>query len=228
MASTATSRSWNDALDNLGENLVRLGSSLRAYEERPGGLSSDEEIVTTVDPLAVRFSAAFRQARPILEYTERYFLRLEPSGPEGGTPPSSKEHSLRDADTLVHEAILSTQEIISLLERVVEASQVDAAKTRRILQPTLRQLSDSFVDVGWELRIVCHEFSSEVGLTASPPARLDELGAGAAVLIRDMASVARQLRSSRKLWFRIERRLSAILTGPPVSGRPGSGGPEVR
>lgn len=222
MAASATSRSWNEALDNLGENLVRLGSSLRAHEDKPGGLSSDEEIVTTLGPLAAKFAAAFRQAQPILEYTERFFLRLEPSGPGTKPPTADTETLLRDADTLVHEAILSAREIVSFLDRLVEVSRVDAGRTRRILQPILHQFSDSVVNVGWELRTVCHEFSSEVNLTGSPPAHLEELGVGATVLTRDMVSTARQLRSSRKLWFRTEQRLAAIPVSVPAGGRAGS------
>ena len=219
MTSSEPSRTWTEALDNLGENLIRLGSSFRAREEKAGGLASDEEIVTAIGPLASKYAAAFGQTQSVLATTEKHFLKLRPSGEDDAASPAGGEVSPQKAETLVHEAILSTQEIISLLDHIARAGQIDAARTREVLQPSLHEFSDSAVTVGWELRTICHEFSAEAKLVGSVPSRLEDLGHGAALLTHEMVSAARLLRSTRKAWFRIDQRLTALIGGS-TGGKP--------
>ena len=220
MSSADTPPTWYEALDNLGENLVRLGTSFRAHEEKPGGLSSDEEILTSLAPTAAKFAAAIRQTQPVLISTERHFLRMQPSLLLRTTPVAGGEEGRHTADTLVHEAILSAREIVALLSDLHRAGQTDAARTRRILEPSLHELAETTVALGWELRSVCHELSSEVELLGGTPTRLEEFGPGAAVLTQDMASAARHLRTARRGWFRLGQHLAAVARAPAVPGKP--------
>ncbi len=215
-------RTWTDGLDNLGENLIRLSSALKTLETTPTTLSSDTAFASAIGQAAAGYARAFRQTRPVLVAVEKPFLGLVPSGPDDDLPEGADAEDLQQAHTLLHEGILASQEIVSLLERAQRASETAPAATRQILEPALAGLADSTGGAGWELRTVCHEYQAEVRLYGTPPTRLGDIGPGARGLLRDMAGAARRLRAARREWFRIDQRLAAAtgVSSEPVSGAP--------
>ena len=207
--SSARSRTWTDGLDNLGENLIRLSTALKSVEESAGSSATDASYVAGTGQLGERFGLAFRQAHPVLVSGEKAFLDLVPSGPAASLPSPTGDENPQQAHTLVHEAILASQEIVSLLERMARAGALDAAITRKILQSSLHQFAETTASVGWELKAVCHEYLAEVSLLGGAPATIEDLGPGAAGIVNDMAGAARRLRAARREWFRTDHRLAA-------------------
>jgi hypothetical protein len=214
-------RPWNEGLDNFGENLIRLGASLKAIQDSPSATGSDANFAAAVAQAATGFRLAFRQALPVLTRGERAFLQLVPTseGMELSTHP--REDSPQHAHTLVHEGVLACVEVLSLLERIDSASTTQPGGTRQVLQSALNPLSESTTSAGWEIRTICHEFASEVKLSGLEPANLEDLGPGAVGLIHDMAVAAHHLRTARREWYRVEQRLAAAVgarTGQGTAG----------
>jgi hypothetical protein len=212
---TPSNRTWVDGLDNLGENLVRLSTALKGLEETPAAMASDATFAEATGSLAEAFALAFRQAHPVLVSTEDSFVLLTAESAPQTWAADVGEESPHQAGALVHEAILCSQEIVSLLVRIAQAGRLNAGLTRRLLQPALPKLADSASVIGWELKGICHEFQAEVKLLRTPPVTLKDLGAGARALARDMADAAGRLRTLRKDWFRTDHRLTAA-TGAAV------------
>lgn len=219
----ARARTWVDGLDNLGENLIRLATSVRTIEDTPAALASDAAFAVSMGQMVSGFETAFRQAVPVLVGDEKSFLRLIPMGMASGAGSGDDSASPRQAQTLVHEGILGCQEIASLLGRVAGAAEADPAVTRQILQAALRQLSDSTAATGWDLRAVCHEYQSEVRLSGSVPMVLADLGPGAHSLMNDMARAATKMRGARREWYRLNQRLAAAIGLGPTLPPPGRG-----
>jgi hypothetical protein len=216
----AARRPWTEALDNLGENLIRLGSSIRSVEKTPGILSNDANFATSLGQLASVFGAAFRQAQPALEAGEDSYLRLLPAEVDTRLPAHPGEEDPRWATTLFHESILGSREIIQLLARITQGLNAGPEIPRKILRLSLHSWSESVLTVGWEIRDVCHEYLAEVELAGGPPTSLEDLGPGYLGLLRDLTSAARQMRAMRRQWYRLDSRLAAaagLKTGSGVA-----------
>lgn len=218
----AKPRPWNEGLDNLGENLLRFGAALKTIEESPAAMATDASFAASIGQSSAGFRLAFRQVLPVLVRGESSFLELVPMGTTTELFSHSREDSPQHAHTLLHESVLACHEMLSLLERIDRTSDTQPGGTRQVLQGSLALLSESTTGVGWELRTICHEYSSEVKLLGVEPSNLEDLGPGAIGLIHDMALAAHHLRDARRAWFRIEQRLTAAA-GPRVA--PPEGGP---
>jgi hypothetical protein len=214
-----TPRTWTKGLDNLGENLIRLGAALKSIEEAPGVKSDDTSFANALGQTATAFRVAFRQALPVLSESEPEFLREVPENPALPTPREKEEENLGRAHSLLHESILGSLEIVALLERLSQSERADPATTRQVMQGSLHQLAESTTSVGWELRSVCHEYASEARLTAVEAFTVGDLEPGAYALMHDMAGAARRMRAARRDWFRVEQHLAAA-TGSHALRRP--------
>ena len=219
------SRSWNEVLDNLGENLIRLGTSLSALSEHPTTPPNDAGFAQSTERIATGFRLAFRQARPALSSGQKVFLQLTRASVEelataqtvGGTEHASRAH------TLVHEGILVCQEMVTLLNQVEQASQAEPESLRRTLIPSLPRLAEMTASAGWELRTVCHEYDSEVRLAESNGVSIKDLVPASMGLLHDMAVAAQGLREARREWFRVGQRLASAVG---VEARPADSGVE--
>lgn len=198
-----------DGLDNLGENLIRLATSLKTLEESPVTTTSDFAFAEATGKLAEAYDRAFRQTHPVLVSSEDVFIELVADTESQSWVPGLSEERPHQAGSLVHEAILSSQEIVSLLARIAQAGRIHASMTRRLLEPSLPPFTESASVIGWELKGICHEYRAEVKLLGHAPASLKDLGAGARALATDMVDAASRLRSARREWFRIDHRLAA-------------------
>lgn len=206
-----------DGLENLGENLVRLATSLKTMEATLPAHPSDFGFGEAMAKLAEAFGTAFRQAHPVLLSSEEAFVELVAgSEPQDWTNDVGEEH-LREAGALVHEGILCSQEIVLLLARIASAGRVNAPMTRQVLQPSLSGFAESTSVIGWELKGISHEFQAEVKLLGRAPRNLKDLGTGSRALAADMANAAGRLRLARREWFRIDHRL-ASATGAGAAG----------
>jgi hypothetical protein len=209
----AKPRPWNEGMDNLGENLVRLGTALKAIEGSPSTSSTDASFAASMEQVVTGYRVAFRQTLPVLVRSERSFLHLVPASLAAELSTHPREDSPQHAHTFLHEGILACQEIASLLDRVDRSCQAQPGDTRLVLQSSLAPLSDSTASVGWEIRTICHEYESEVQLAGIEPEALDDFGAGSVGMIHDLAAAAHHLRSARREWFRVEQRLAAAVGG---------------
>jgi hypothetical protein len=207
------SRAWNDVLDNLGENLIRLGTSLSVLSETPSAATHDAAFIQSMGQIATGFRLAFRQARPALAAGEPGFREAIHSTVPSPAP-ASGGHSVDPAgraETLVHEGILVCQDMVTLLNLIEQGSGTDPDRTRQTFVPALRRLAETTAAAGWELRTICHEYESEVHLSESlgterkgaPPVSLG--------LLYDLAGAAQSLRLARREWFRAGQRLATIL-----------------
>lgn len=209
----AKTRNWNDVLDNLGENLIRLGTSLSALGEGPGSPTTDAIFSQAMERAASGFRLAFRQARPALAAGEKVFLQLV----RASTEELAASHSIGEANqvarahTLVREGVLVCQEMVTLLNTVEHAAQTDPEPIRRTFAPSLRTLAESTASAGWELRTVCHEYSAELRLAETSGITVKELIPASMGLLHDMASAAESLRGARREWFRVGQRLAVAL-----------------
>lgn len=219
----AKSRPWDEGLDNFGENLVRLGTALKAISEPPAGTASDYGFWSTVGSTSAGFLVAFRQALPVLTRGERSFLQLVPTSEAAELYSHPREDSPQHAHTLLHEGVLACHEILSLLERINQTTGASPSGLREAMQTLIAELAESANAAGWEVRNVCHEFAAEVKLAGAEPANLEDLGPGAVGLIHDMAAAAHRLRRERRQWFRIEQRLKLTTESP--TGAAGSRAP---
>jgi hypothetical protein len=210
----AKNRSWNDVLDNLGENLVRLGTSLTALSENSSAPPNDVAFSQSMERIATGFRLAFRQARPALDASEKPFRQLTRASIEElvATQGAAGAEQIGRAHTLVHEGILVCHEMVTLLNLIEHASQTDPEKTRRTFTPSLRHLAETTASSGWELRTICHEFESERGLAprdgAATKGAIEPVSMG---LLHDMAIGAHGLRVARREWFRAGQRLAVTL-----------------
>lgn len=209
----AKGRSWDDVLDNLGENLIRLGTSLSALSEAPVAPSSDGAFAQSMEQIASGFRLAFRQARPILTTGEKGYVSLVRASLEEleATQVAGDASQLARAHTLVHEGVLVCQEMVTLLNSVEHGAQTDPERTRRTFQPSLRHLAETTASAGWELRTVCHEYAAEVHLTEANGLTVKELVPASMGLLHDMAIAAHSLRVARREWFRVGQRLAVAL-----------------
>ncbi|MGD0250233.1 MAG: hypothetical protein ABSB97_05030 [Thermoplasmata archaeon] len=186
-------------------------------------MATDASFAASIGQASTGFRLAFRQALPVLVRGEASFLRLFPTGTTTELSSHSREDSPQHAHTLVHEGVLACQEMLNLLERIDRTSDIQPGGTRRVLQGSLATLSESTASVGWELRTICHEYTSELKLSGIEPSDLEDLGPGAVGLIHEMAVAAHHLRGERRAWFRIEQRLAtAAGTGSPGSDMTGT------
>lgn len=215
-------RTWVDGLENLGENLIRLATSLKTLEGAGEAASSDFGFAEAMAQLGETYGLAFGQAHPLLVSTEEAFVEMvaEDENPQWESEVSDDRS--HQAAALVHEAILSSSEIVSLLARVAQAARVSASMTRQVLRPTLPAFTESASVVGWELKRICHEFQSEMKLLGHAPRSLADLGPGTRALALDMVEGANKLRVARREWFMIDHRL-ASATGAGVGGAPSPG-----
>ncbi len=209
--STPKTRTWVDGLENLGENLVRMAISLKGLEEAAPAASSDITFEGAVTKLAEAFGLAFRQAHPVLVSGENAFVQLVAEGELKSLASDLREKHPHRAGTLVHEAILCSQEMVSLMARIAQAGRANAPRTREVLQPSLPKFADSASVIGWELKSICHEFRAEVKLLGRAPTSFRDFGAGTGALVGDMMEIARKLRSARKDWFRMDHQLRAAM-----------------
>lgn len=199
---------------------MRLATSLKTLEETPSAVSNDLAFAGVIGKLAEAFGRAFRQAHPVLVASEGAFVALvAEEGPKEGVMAPSEETS-RQAGALVHEAVLCSQEIASLLGRFLRAGRINPPMARRLLEPSLPPFAESLSAIGWELKGICHEYLAEVKLLGQEPTHLRDLPTGARALTHDMADVAGKLRAARKDWFRIDHRL-ASATGAVAGEAPG-------
>jgi hypothetical protein len=207
--SAASSRAWVDGLDNLGENLIRLGSSFRNLENTPALLEDEQGFPTAVGHLASVFVVAFRQAHPVLVAGEKSYLNLVPANLEASLPFRPGGEDPRLAHTLVHEAVLASHEVTTLLVRCTQLTAENRELPRKVLLAALHPFTESLLRVGWELREVCHEYMNEVALATGTPDLLSDIGPGFTGLVFDLAGAARRVRLARRLWYRFEARLTA-------------------
>lgn|GEM_PF-3554468 len=210
---TAKNRSWHDILDNLGENLIRLGTSLTALAESPTAPASDAAFAPAMERIASGFRLAFRQARPLLTSGQKVFLQLARASTEelGSGPARVESGPIARAHTLVHEGILVCQEMVAVLNSVEQAAQTDPETTRQTFAPSLSHLAECTASAGWELRTICHEYVSEVRLAEVAGVAVKELVPASMGLLHDMAGAADSLRTARREWFRVGQRLTAAL-----------------
>lgn len=215
---TVKTRSWNEVLDNLGENLIRLGTSLTALAENPAAPTNDAAFAQAMEKAATGFRLAFRQARPALASGQSVFLQLTRASIEelAASHTVSSTEQVGRAHTLVHEGVLVCQEMVALLNLIEQGSQTDPERTRRAFSPSLRHLAEVTASSGWDLRSVCHEYEAEVRLAESGGTGKDLIPASMG-LLHDMASAADGLRQSRREWFRVGQRLATALGAEPPS-----------
>jgi hypothetical protein len=213
----AKAQSWNEVLDNLGENLIRLGTSLSSLAETPSAQASETVFAQALGTTASGFRVAFRQARPALAAGEKVFLQLA----HASTEELLSSHSVGEssqvarAHTLVHEGVLVCQEMVVALNQVEHAAQTHPKGVRRTFAPSLRVLAETTASAGWEVRTVCHEYAAEVRLSETKPAGVRELALASMGLLLDMTAAASSLRSARREWFRVGEQLAAMLGGGP-------------
>lgn len=217
--STPSTRSWLEGLENLGENLIRLGSAVKSLEESGGAPGADSGFGSSTAQLASAYARAFRMAQPVLLTGEESFLALVPAELPAPFAPAGPEVNPQQAHTVVHEAILGAQEIVALMDRLAQAETSDPAGTRQILHGHLGPLADSTTAVGWELKAVCHEYRNEVTLAGAPPKSLLELRPGAIGLVADLARAAHHLRRARREWYRLEQRIGTARGTATAAGR---------
>jgi hypothetical protein len=213
-------RPWNEVLDNLGENLVRLGGSFKAIEDSPAAMATDASFAGSIGQAATSFQMAFRQVLPALVRSETSFLELVPTSAANELSAHPREDSPQHAHTLLHEGVLACQEVLTLLGRVDRTNSSQPGSTRQVLQGQLAGLAETTSSTGWELRTICHEYLTEVKLSGVEPSSLDDLGPGSIGLVHDMAVAAHNLRNARRFWFRVEQRLAQSSTA--VTPTPGS------
>ena len=204
-------RTWTEGLENLGENLMRLSSAVQPLRVSLESPAPDAQSGPSISQLAGAYAKAFRMAPPVLRSGEAAFLALVPAELPNLAYAAPGEVPPQQAHTLIHEAILGAQEMVSLLDRLAESEGADPTGTLTALRGLLPSLAESAAAVGWELKAVCHEFESEVKLAGGSPASLPELGPGAVGLITDLAQAARNLRVARREWYRLEQQLAAFL-----------------
>ena len=215
---TVKTRSWNDVLDNLGENLIRLGTSLSALSENPATPTNDPSFAQVMEKAATGFRLAFRQAKPALVAGQNIFLQLTRASIEelaASHTVSGIEHAGR-AHTLVHEGVLVCQEMVGLLNLIEQGSQTDPERTRRAFVPSLRHLAEVTAATGWDLRSVCHEYEAEVRLAESSGVTVKDLVPASMGLLNDMGNAADGLRQARREWFRVGQRLASALGTEPA------------
>lgn len=205
----ATSPTWTDSLDNFGENLIRFSTSLKALEDPPAGGEADDDLVRQARDVAEAFVPAFRATPGLLVASEPTFLTLLDVAISDADRAGKVETNPIRADSLVHEAILGSQELTALLERIAVSELRDPSIIAQIIEPAFHDLVDSTATVGWELKALCHDYRAEVKLAGVTPTRLEELGHGTRPLVHDMAALARQLRRTRQFWYRLGYRLKS-------------------
>jgi len=207
------SRTWDDVLDNLGENLVRLGTSLSFLADSAVSSAAEGTYAQSMEQIATGFRLAFRQARPALAAGESSFRQLTRASVEEFSTGQSVATSdaLGRAHTLVHEGILVCQEMVTLLNLIEQGAQTEPEKTRQTFVSAARRLAEVTATAGWELRTVCHEYDAEVRLSETAAKNSRELVLASMGLLQDMANAAQSLRAARREWYRLGQRLSAVL-----------------
>lgn len=210
----AKSRNWSDVLDNLGENLIRLGTSLSVLSEARSPPEYESTYAQALEKIATGFRLAFRQARPALASQEKVYLQyVRASVDEIAASHGTYGGGERDpavAHTLVHEGVLVCQEMVTLLNLIEQGAQLEPDRIRHTFATSAHGLSETTASAGWELRAVCHEHDAETRLAeAGGPSK--ELIPASMGLLHDMAQAARTLRSARREWFRVGQRISSAL-----------------
>jgi hypothetical protein len=202
-------REWNEVLDNLGENLIRVGTALKGLAEPSAAKSDDAHYYEIVQGIASAFELAFKQAEPALHSTEGDFaVLLQTSGGSNLQITGPDDHSpYAYASTLLREGRLACREARALLEDLVHSAELNAGATRTFLQPVLQSVPQNTESVGWELRAVCNEYDSEIDMGKPDRSRPKEAIPLSIGLVRDMAAAANRLRAVRKDWFRLREGL---------------------
>jgi hypothetical protein len=222
---TPKRREWDEVIDNLGENLIRLGSALKGLAEPSAVKSDDPHYSEIIQGIASAFEVAFKQAEPALQANEGDFaVLLQASGGSELKVSEGDEHSPHTyAPSLLREGRLVCREAQSLLQDLVQSAEVNPRATRAFVQPLLQFVPLSTETVGWELRAICNEFDSELALARSERPRSKEVVPLSIGLVRDIATVANRLRTLRKEWFRLREGLVRTVersTPPPVGAPP--------
>jgi hypothetical protein len=202
-------REWDEVLDNLGENLIRVGTALKGLAEPSAVKSDDGHYQEIVQGIASAFEIAFKQAEPALQSNEGDFaILLQASGAsDPGHSAGAEQPPHPYAFSLLREGRLVCREARALLQDLVHSAEMNAQLMRAYLQPMLQSVPLSTESVGWELRAVCNEFDSEIELGTPERARPKETVPISIGLVRDMAAAASRLRTVRKEWFRLREGL---------------------
>jgi len=214
-------REWDEVLDNLGENLIRVGTALKGLAEPSAAKSDDAQYYEIVQGIASAFEVAFKQAEPALQSNEGDFaVLLQASGGSDlrlSTPDDHSPHTY--AFSLLREGRLACREARALLEDLVHSAEMNVGVTRAYLQPLLQSIPQATETVGWELRAVCNEYDSEIDLGRPERSRQKEPVPISIGLVRDMAAAANRLRAVRKEWFRLREGLvRTVERSKPDSG----------
>jgi hypothetical protein len=206
-------RSWNDVLDNLGENLIRLGTSLTVLAETPANPTNDGAYVESLEQIATGFRLAFRQAKPALASGEVAFVQLTRGSVDelAATQATQVGEPTARAQTLVHEGMLICQEMVGMLNLIEQGARSEPERTRQTFVSAVRSLAEITASAGWELRTVCHEYEAENRLLEPVAGRSREPVVASLGLLHDMAGAAQSLRLARREWFRVGQRLSSAL-----------------
>jgi hypothetical protein len=214
-------REWDEVLDNLGENLIRVGTALKGLAEPSAAKADEAHYYETVQGIASAFELAFKQAEPALHSNEGDFAVLlqASGGSDLQVTGADDRNPFAFASTLLREGRLACREARALLEDLVHSAELNPGVTRAFLQPVLQSIPQTTESVGWELRAVCNEYDSELDMgkpERSRPKQAVPLSIG---LVRDMASAANRLRAVRKEWFRLREGLvRTVERSKPESG----------
>jgi hypothetical protein len=216
-------REWDEVLNNLGENLIRLGTALQGLLEPTGVKYDDARFYEITQGIASAFELAFKQAEPALHSSEGDFAALLQAS--GGTDlklAPTDEHSPHPyASGLLREGRLVCREARALLQDLVRSAEMNARVTRAYLQPLLMTLPHTTESVGWELRAICNEFESEIDIGRPERSRQKEAVPISIGLVRDMATAAGRLRTIRKEWFRLREGLVRTVERSKPEPSPG-------
>ena len=67
---------WNEVLDNLGNNLIRLGPGISELSEIPSYPADEFQLAEAARAILHAFHVAIQQAELVLQNGERTFLKL--------------------------------------------------------------------------------------------------------------------------------------------------------
>jgi hypothetical protein len=202
-------REWDEVVDNLGENLIRVGTALKGLLDPSAVKSDDAHYYEMVQGIASAFELAFKQAEPALQSNEGDFtVLLQASGASDLRLSAADDHSPHTyASALLREGRLACREARSLLQDLVHSAEMNAKATRAYLHPLLQSVPQNTESVGWELRAVCNEYDSELELGRPERSHSKEAIPISIGLVRDMAAASNRLRTVRKEWFRLREGL---------------------
>jgi hypothetical protein len=219
-------REWDEVIDNLGENLIRLGTALQGLAEPSPVKYDDARYYEITQGIASAFELAFKQAEPALQSNEGDFaVLLQASGGSDLKLSATDEHNPHMyAPSLLREGRLVCREARALLQDLVHSAEMNARVARAYLQPWLLTVPHSTEAMGWELRAICNEFESEIEIGRPERSRQKEAVPISIGLVRDMATASGRLRTIRKEWFRLREGLvRTVERSKPEPAQRGAG-----